>query len=165
MSHLSEQTAIATLAAIDQYLPADFDTLGITPEEFELLASGTPWRRDYMPRLVRTMNALIFGSCEVMLLPKIVVPAEYVAAVISAVVAPSNIMSICIIMSQERATGVGALELAARSQQSSQIDPVSADQLFALCCILQDKDRANYARMALKEKLGFRIDRALQGLN
>jgi len=165
MSHLSETTAIATLAVIDQYLPADFDTLGITPEEFQLISSPLPWRRDYMPRLVRTMNALIFGSCEVMMLPKITVPAEYVAAVISACVNPANTMSMCIIMSQERATGVGALELAARGQQSSTIDPCSADQLFALCNILESKDRANYARMALKEKLGIRIDNALKGLN
>jgi hypothetical protein len=70
----------------------------------------------------------------------------------------------CILMAQERATGVGALELAARGQQSSQIDPCSADQLFALCCILEDNDAANYARMALREKLGIRIDNALKGL-
>lgn len=163
MTHLSEETALASLGVIQDYLPADFDTLGITEEEFELISSGTPWRRDYISRIVRTMNGLIHGALEVMALPKIIVPAEYVAAVIAATVHPSNAMACCVILAQERATGVGALELAARSAQVSSIDPTSADQLFALVCVLNNKSKANSARQALRKRLGLKIDQALKG--
>lgn len=162
--HLSEQTALATLKIIEQFLPSDFDQLGITEEEFEQLSSNNPWRRDHIQRVVRTMNALIFGSMEVMALPKLIVPSEYVAAVIVAVVHPANVMACCILMAQERQTGAGALELAARGASPSQIDPTSSDQLFSLCCILFDTSAANFARIRLREKLGLRIENSLKGI-
>lgn len=162
-SDLSVQTAIALVGSIEQYLPSDFDTLGITPEQFDLLAQPLPWLRETMPELVRTMNAIIFGTIEKMTLPKLVVPSEYVACVISAVVHPCNVMSMCIIMAQERQTGVGALELAARNASPTSIDHTSSDNLFALCCLLTDKDRANIARVRLRERLGLRIEKALKG--
>lgn len=163
MVTLSEQTAVALIKNIEHYLPQDFDQLGITEEEFLLLSENRVWSRSYLPRLVRTMNALIFGSLENMTLPKLTVPAEFVACLISAAVSPCNVMAMCVIMSQERGTGAGALELAARAQQSTAIDPTSADQLFALCVILADKERANFARMRLQEHLGIRIEEALEG--
>lgn len=161
--NLSTSTAIALIGSIEHYLPTDFETLGITPEQFDLLAQPLPWLRETLPELVRVMNALIFGTIEKLTLPKLVVPAEYVACVISAVVHPTNIMAMCIIMSQERATGVGALELASRNAAPTAIDHTSADQLFALCAILTDKDRANQARVRLKEQLGIRIEKAMRG--
>lgn len=164
VGNLSVSTAVALIGSIEKYLPTDFETLGITPEEFELISQPLPWLRETMPHLVRTMNALIHGTIEKLTLPKLVVPAEYVACVISATVAPSNIMAMCIIMSQERATGVGALELAARNTSPQSIDHTSADQLFALCTLLTDKDRANIARVRLREKLGLAIDKAMKGL-
>lgn len=160
---LSEDTAIALISNIHNYMPTDFETMGITPEEFDLLAEPLPWLRETMPHLVRSMNAIIFGALEKLTLPKIVVPAEYVACVISAVVHPCNIMAMCIIMATERSTGVGAMELAARQASPTQIDHTSADQLFAICCILANKDRSNLARRRLREKLGLRIDEALKG--
>jgi len=163
MTHLSEATAKSVLNVIEQFLPADFDVLGITQEEFEFLNGPNPWLRPQMPNVVRTMNALIFGTLEVMTLPKLVVPSEYVAAVIVACVNPANIMAACVIMATERQTGVGALELSARSAQSSAIDPTSADQLFALCCILCNTERANMARVRLRQKLGLVIEKAMQG--
>jgi len=163
MSNLSEETAVATLRVIEHYLPSDYDTLGITEEEFALFHGPLTWRRDYFPRVIRTANALIFGSLEQMALPKIVVPAEYVAAVVAVCVHPANQMACCIIMAQERATGVAALELAARGSSPTSIDPTSGDQLFALVAILNSKDQTNFARKTLRKKLGLRIDEALKG--
>lgn len=163
MSNLSEDTAFATLKVIENFLPADFDTLGITEEEFLKLGSSGPWLRPEIPRIIRTMDALIFGTLEVMTLPKLVVPAEYVAAVIVTCVNPANIMACCVIMAQERKTGVAALELASRSSQGSAIDPTSSDQLFALCLILNNTEQANFARRRLRQRLGVKIDEALKG--
>jgi len=163
MSNISEETAVATLRVIEHYLPADYDTLGITEEEFELFHGPASWRRDFFPRIVRTANALIFGSLEQMSLPKIVVPAEYVAAVIAVCVHPANQMACCVVMAQERATGVAAIDLAARGASPTTIDPTSGDQLFALVSILNSKDQTNFARKSLRKKLGMRIDEALKG--
>lgn len=160
--NLSIASAMALLRSIEQYTPADFDLLGITQEQFEQLAQPVPWRRENLNQVMRTLNCVLFGTLEVMAVPKIIVPSEYVAAHIVATVHPGNRMLACIWMAQERQTGVGALELAARQNQGSQYDPTSADNLFALVCLLTDTDEANYARDRFRVRLGLRIQEALQ---
>lgn len=160
MHNLSVPTAIAMLRTIEQYTPADFDVLGITQEDFEKLSSKEPWRRENMNVIMRTMNCLIFGSLEIMAVPKIVVPSEFVAAHIATIVNPANRMIACVWLAQERQTGVGALELAARQNSPSQYDPTSADNLFALVCLLSDTEESNYARIRFRTRLGLRIEEA-----
>lgn len=164
MTHLSLQAAMAMLRTIEQYTPADYQVLGITQENFEELFSPVVWRRENMGRINRTMMAILFGSLEVQGIPKIIVPAEFVAAHIVACVHPGNRMLACVYLAQERQTGVGALELAARQQSVSQYDPTSADQLFALVCLLSDTDKANTARVNYGKKMGLRIEEANQGM-
>lgn len=165
MAHnLSYATAIAMLRTIEQYTPSDFDVLGITQEQFEKVSGPLPWRREEMNLVMRTMNAILFGSLEIMAVPKIVVPSEFVAAHIVALVHPGNRMVACIWMAQERQTGVGALELAARQDVSSVYDPTSADKLFALVCLLSDTSHANTARDQFRHRLGLRIEDAERGL-
>lgn len=159
MTNLSFESAYALLKRIDQYVAADFDALGITPQDFQLVANDAPWRRDNLNRVMRTMNALLFGTLEVMGMPKIVIPSEYLAAIITAVVAPANRMVCCVWMAQERQTGIGALEQSARSQATSQLDPTSADALFALVVMLTDSNGSNEARIRMHKKLGVAIQR------
>lgn len=160
MQHLSFETAYATLKALDEYMVADFDTLGITDTDFKLVHGNNPWRRDQIHRVMRTLNALIFGTLEVMGMPKIVVPAEYVACVVSAIVGPGNRMTACIWLSQERQTGVGALELAARGNQSTTLEPASADKLFALVMLLGNQQANTDARNNMMKKLGIAKENA-----
>lgn len=151
---------MALLRSIEQYTPADFDLLGITKEQFEQASQPVPWRRENLNQVMRTLNCVLFGTLEVMAIPKIVVPSEYVAAHIVAIVAPANRMLACIWLAQERQTGVGALELSARQNQSAQYDPTSADTLFALVCLLSDTEEANFARDRFRVRLGLRIKEA-----
>lgn len=163
MQNVSVSTAIALLRTIERYTPADFDVLGITQENFELLSQRDTWRREQLHIIIRTFNSVLFGTLEIMGLPKLVVPSEYVAAHITSIVAPENHMHCCILLAMERQTGVGALELAARQASPSQYDPTSADHLFALVCLLQDTDESNYARTRFRQRLGLRVEEALRG--
>lgn len=158
--NLSYATARAMLRTIEQYTPADFDTLGITEENFETTASQQPWRREQRTIIIRTLNAILFGSLEIMAIPKLIVPAEFVAAHVATIVAPANRMVACVWLAQERQTGVGALELAARQVTPSQYDPCSADHLFALVCLLSDTEESNFARDRFRTRLGLRINEA-----
>lgn len=160
MHNLSYETALATLRIIDQYTSADFDTLGINQQDFEYASGPQPWRRDNITRVMRTLNALTFGTLEVMAMPKIVVPAEYVAAIVSTFVHPANRMVACVWLAQERQTGVGALELSARNATTSQMDPASADQLFALVCQLSDTDASTEARANFRTRLGLAVEKS-----
>lgn len=159
---LSYETALATLRVIDQYAVADFDALGIRPEEFEMLSGHQPWLRHNLPVVMRALNAVTFGTLEVMGMPKITVPAEYQAAIIASLVAPGNRMAACVWMSQERQTGAGALEMSARNQTTSQLDPASADQLFALVVALSESDVSTEARRNFRIRLGLATEKATE---
>lgn len=156
---LSTQIAKAVYKHIHTFTPTDFDQLGITDADFELLTSVVPWRRADAQRILRTLNSIIFGALENLQMPKIVVPAEYVAPVVAFYVNPANIMASCIMLSQERMTGKGALEMASRAQVGSEVDSTSADQLFALCVCLMDVD-VNQARRELYSKFGKALENA-----
>lgn len=158
--HLSFETAYSIFKVIHESTPADFDALGITEAAFNVTSGKRPWLRPDLQIVMRTINALTFGTLEVMGMPKLVVPAEYQAALIAAFIAPANRMTACVWLSQERQTGAGALELAARGNQGSKLEPASADQLFALVCILSNQDYASQARKAFRTRLGLAKEQA-----
>lgn len=158
--NLSFTTAYALLKNIERYAPSDFDALGITPQQFEIVAQPHLWDRDQLLVVMRTLTQMIYGSLTIMALPKLTVPSEFIAAHITALVAPENRIIACVWLSQERQTGHGALEMAARGSTSQNMDPTSADNLFALVCLLSDRDDANDARKRYMKKIGIKIAEA-----
>lgn len=160
--NLSAETAIGLLRNIDRYTAADYDALGINAQDFELVNDGMPWDFSNKHRVIATLNALIHGTVQILGLPKIVVPAEYIAALIVACVDPANRMLACTFIAGERQVGPGALEGSARASSTSQIDPTSADQLFALVCLLSANEHANSARRAMQLKLGLAVQKAAE---
>lgn len=134
--------------------------LGITQEQFSKLTQNYMWLRSDMQIVMRTMITMIYGSLEIMGIPKITVPSEFIAPHVATLVAPCNRMICCVWLSQEKQTGAGALELAARNHQASTIDHTSADSLFALVCLLSDSDECGYARKRWEVVLNLRLEQA-----
>lgn len=159
---LSLATARSVLRGIGDYTSADFDQLGINKEHFDLTCGARPWKRDHIPPVMRTLNALMFGTLEQLGMPKITIPAEYVAAIVATYVAPGNRMIACVWLAQEHRTGVGALELSARGQQSKELAPATADQLFALVVALSDSDETTEARKNFLRRLSVAYDQATE---
>lgn len=157
--NLSYETALATLKVIDQYAAADFDTLGISQQDFELASNVTVWLRPHLPVVMRTLNALIFGTLEVQGIGKIVVPSEYVAAIVATFVAPPNRMLACQWLAQERQTGVGAIELSSRANVA-EVQRTTGDQLFALVLQLSNHDASSEARRNFRQRLGLAQEEA-----
>lgn len=160
MQHLSFETAYSVLKNIAKYTPADFEVLGITDQQFQLTAGERNWARDELHIVMRTLDALIYGTIEVLGLPKMQVPAEHTAAVVAALIARPNQMTACIWLSQQKQVGPGALELAARGQSSNRLEPASADQLFALVQLLGNGHGANNARKDYAKRLGIELEKA-----
>lgn len=156
--NLSYETALATLKVIDQYAAADFDTLGISQSDFELVSDRKVWLRAHIPVVMRTFNALLYGTLEVQGIPKIIVPAEYVAAVVASFVAPENRMLACVWLAQEHKTGASAIELSARAHSTAQMGTTSGDQLFALVLQLSNNDASTEARKNFRARLGLAVE-------
>jgi len=160
MNNLSYITAKSIMNSITEYASVDFDVLGITEHEYSLVYNKKPWRRQDLRTVMKVLNALTFGTLEAVGIPvKIVAPTEYVAAIVATFVAPANRMIACIWLATERQTGVGALQGAAR-HATNEIQPSTADQLFALVCELSNSDESTEARKAFEANLGIAVDEA-----
>lgn len=159
MKHnLSYVTASALLKNIERYAPADYAALGITPAQFKIVAQPVLWDRDQLSVVMRTLTNMIFGSLTILGLPKITVPSEFIAAHIATLIAPENRIIACVWMSTERASGQGALELAARGATAQTMDPTNADNLFALVLELSNDDAASSARQRYLKKIGLKVE-------
>lgn len=155
---LSTEIAHALFSRIDEYTVGDYAAIGINKQDFQKLSQTMHWRRDEIRNVMRTFNAILFGTLEVMGVPKLTVPAEYVGSVIAAIVNPANQLICCIWLAQERGTGAGALDMSARQEVSTGHDQVSAEQLFAIVCALQNTESSNEVKQRFRQKFGIRIE-------
>lgn len=129
-----------------------FEALGIIPEDFDLVCASIPYIGDDRLRVTNVLNSLIWGTLDVVGLPRIEVPTEFIASVLSVFVAPANLAVACRWME----TGSSAEDLAA----GGSLDPVTAKQLFALCCQLV-KD-APQAVSRWEQRTGRAVKRVLE---
>lgn len=158
--NLSMETALGTMHAIAAYTSADFDALGIQPQDFSLTYDAIPWTRDNRRRVMATLDSLMFGTLDVMGLPRIAVPAEYVAAIVSTFVAPMNRMVACIWLAEQRSTGTRAMDLAAAGVDGD-VDPASASEIFALVVALSQTDASTQVRQAYRARMNERTQNLL----
>jgi len=160
MSHLSVGTSLAVMSQIAQYASADFDSLGILPQDYDLAHGDAPWIRDQRLRVVKTLEALMFGTLDVMGVSRFALPAEYVAAIIATFVSPCNRMVACQWIAENGSTIARAQDLAAQGIQASQVDKCQPSKLFALVCLLTENDASTEARASFESRIQSRIRRA-----
>lgn len=154
----SYETAYGTMKAIADYGAADFDTLGITPEQFHMTYAPVMWQNTQRRAVTGCLDALLFGTTDKLGLPRISLPAEFIAAVIATFVAPCNRQVACHWMAEQRATGARAIDLSSRGIEATAADPVAASQLFALVCQLSETDRASQVRQTFAKRIGAKIE-------
>lgn len=162
MTHLSFETAYALLHNIHEYTANDYDALGVTQQDMKIITGDKVWRREQMHPIMRTFDCIMNGTLEILAMPKTNVPAEFQAAVICGVVANPNIRLACAWLSMERKMGASVIDTAAGSNAGSSTDPATEGQLFALCCILKNSDRADSARTRMLDKLGIAQIKAME---
>ena len=105
-----------------------FEALGISTDDFHLCCDSRPWVGADRGRVTSVLNLLTHGCLDVVGLPRIEVPAEFRAGVISTFVSPGNIAVAC----RWLETGPSADLLSA----GGTIVDVGAERLFGLCCQL-----------------------------
>jgi len=149
---LNYEAAKAVLAGIANYLDADFDQLGISPIDFKLTYDPVIWRTEQRLRVVRTLEALLYGTTSMLGLSRLQLPAEYIAAIVATFVAPCNRKLACIYLA-DIGTGRRAEDLA----QGVSTEQVSPEQLFALVFLLSQNDAGTQARQQFAQRLGLAV--------
>ncbi len=110
-------------------------SLGLQESDLKLVTGDIPWAANQRTSVTRTLDSLMFGTMDILGLPRFMVPAEYVAAVIVMFVHPSNLLVACRYMESGNPT---ADALGNPSNSSGNKEVVDATQLFSLCCQLAD---------------------------
>lgn len=105
-----------------------FEALGISTIDFELCCGDSPWIGADRGRICSILSMLTHGTLDVVALPRIEVPAEFMAGVISTFVAPGNLGVACRWME--------AGDTAESIASGGSLEAVTAARLFALCCML-----------------------------
>lgn len=105
------------------------ENLGLIAEDIKLVTGGTAWQNAERHRITKTLDALQYGTMDLIGLPRFTVPAEYVAAVIAMFVHPANIMVACRWME----SGQNSVSFMGDPSSTTNTEAISAGQLFALC--------------------------------
>lgn len=159
--NLSIAVAFGVLSSIADYTSADFSTLGITIEDYNLLRRETQWKNTERTRVMRTMDALVFGTTDILGLDRISLPAEYLAAIVAAYVHPVNRLVMCHWLTAQQVSNGSAADIAELGVTKAAVDQVTTRQLFALVIQLTDSACASDARQKFEERINKRLQKAI----
>ncbi len=134
------------------------ESLGMLPDDLKLVMGNTSWRNNERNMVIRNLDTLMYGTMDVLGLPRFMVPAEYVAATIAMFVHPCNLMVACMWMEsgQQSADAMGN-----PNSQSTNIQGVAASQLFALCIQLVNDGTVTKCRNQFEMRTNHAIREAL----
>lgn len=153
---LSFQIATGAMRLLrDQHSSVIFQSLGITPEDFELLTGKTIWVAGDRHRVRSCLDAACAGVMDVVGVPRFEMPAEYIAAVIACFVAPANVLTACRWMERQRAGD----ELRGATSGSELVDP---SQVFALVLLIYDDKETGEIRQAFEKLVNGAIKRSTE---
>lgn len=153
MQGYNYEAAKAIFAAMCDYTSADFDTLGVTPDDFDLVASNKPWHATNRRQVVATIDAIMFATTDAMGLDRITLPSEYVAGAIQMSVAPINQRTAAIWLAAAGMAGARAVDLSSKDLGGGDFDPATATQLFALVVLLSDPSISSEPRQKYLTKM------------
>lgn len=157
--NLRVSTAVGVLQLIrDGAIYGGIGSVGVTEGELRLVTGQTPWVGTDRAAVVRTLETFLHGSLDVLGLPRIRIPAEYVAAAICTIVNACNIQTACAWMQREASASTEALVTAA--EVGGDIEPVSAERLFALCQELYDLNERTEAADSFRHRMGMAVDQS-----
>lgn len=113
----------------------NLDSLGVSHKDYEITTSNTHWVGSQRTTVVKCLDSILFGSLDIIGIPRFAAPAEYIAAVICLIVSPTNLLVACRWMED----GHRIDEIATDSGESAgSRSHVSAEKLFALCIKLHN---------------------------
>lgn len=146
MNGYNFEAARAIHIAMVDYQSGDFDTLGITPDDFALVASNEPWHATERRRVIATLDAIMHGTTDAMGLDRLTLPAEFVAGAVQLNVAPVNHRVACFWLASAHMAGARAADLAHKSLEGGDVEPATATQLFALISQAYDPSKTSEYR-------------------
>ena len=125
--------------------------LGVSKADWKKTTGNVPYMAADRSTVRRTLDAVIHGATDFVGLPRISVPAEYVAACIHMVVSPVNWQVACRWAEQGRTMQ----DLAVNPDTGAA--PMSAEQLFACVQMLEGEETVAVMRAQFEKRVGMAV--------
>jgi len=128
-------------------------SLGCSQEDMDHFRGESVWTADLRVRMRRVLDNVVYGVCDLSMLPRVEVPAEMVAAVVACLVKPANWI-VCAAMLE----GLRSAHDLASPEIAVQIERLSSGRMVVL--ILQAdvalSGAAEFSKLSslIKSKLG-----------
>ncbi len=135
------------------------ESIGILPKELELAQGDISWTAQQRPQVVKTLDALTFGTMDVLGLPRFTVPAEFTGAVIVMYTTPINWMVACRWL--EGGSKAQDLSNPNGNNGGESAEPATAAQLFSICLQLQNDGIVAECRAAFEKKVNHNLKKIL----
>jgi len=138
------EVLVGCMYAIAEAAPDSLGVVGLNEDNWKQLTQNTPWIGTDRLQAKATLETLQWATLDLLNLPRFEVPAEYTAALLAFYVKPCNWMPACLLFEgQNSSLDVGI-------PTAGEAESVSARQLLALMCLLQDEHK--FELMARFEK-------------
>ena len=149
MTNLSLGACVGTMKAIAKgAVTHEIDALGITEGDYKLVTSPSQWVATDRTRVRGVLDALAYGTCDLMGVPRFPLPAEYIAAVLTVFVSPMNVMVACRWMERHEVATTMAIG------SGTEPEMAEAPQIFALCQMMYDDVHTQQARAQFAHATG-----------
>ena len=107
--------------------------VGLKKKDWEILTGSKMWVGTDRAMVTKSLQTLVHGFIDTMGLPRINVPAEFVATAITIFVAPCNYYSACMFLGSYY-SGSSLSALYNQDADTEGLEKVAPEKLFALCC-------------------------------
>ena len=108
--------------------------LGCTDSDWKVVTGMKPWKGAQRPQVKRLLEALIYGTIDVLGLPRFRVPAELVAATVALYVKPVNYMAACEWIGNQK-SAEDLANFTGREEDLSGLEKVTPDRIYSLVLI------------------------------
>nr|UXQ88168.1 MAG: external scaffolding protein [Microvirus sp.] len=133
------------------------ESLGLLPNELELITGDTPWKASERNIVSKTLHTLMYSTMDTLGLNRFDVCAEYVSATIAMFVKPSNVMVACCWLESDL---LSASTIGNPNLDSINRTPIGASQLFSLCLqMMNDGVAINGCRKQFESRVNMQIDK------
>lgn len=151
MQTLQLTTALGMMRLLaDGTASADFSSLGIHQEDHDLLTGPRLWVAPERYKVVSLIDQIVWGTMDVIGVPRFAISAEYMAAVIAMFVHPTNMFLAC----QWTAREMDNTSLADGAEERGAV-LIRPGQLFALVGEIHSQDISGF-QQRFNKRVGLR---------
>lgn len=159
-SNLSYEIMASNLGYIVSSVFNDWDALGITKAQLQLVYDNVPWNVEHRMQVERVLDGILYGELRRLGLPQMELPSEYLALVIATCVGPCNTKVACIWMADRRVIGRSSQDISAG--EATTVAQTTWSELFNAIVQIRQNENTTAVRVDFANKMKLAVAKSTQ---